>query len=326
MSTPRSASYARAALAFAGICAVCAIGGLNSAALAAPVTGHLFVSDPSASVLEIFSLPNLVAKATIAGLSRPRGLCPDGNGNVWVANYGTQQMFKYSSTGTLTATLNDPSGFPFACSIDRGPHHSHDLAAANIRNTSGPGETEIWIDGVGIPLPSKDYVPMPTVRGEAYDTHSNLFVDGQTNTGAFVLGELPAGSSTITGITVTGGTIHLPGMLQWDEHDHYLAVGDRRCDSPRSTCVYHMSISGSTGTITGKTKFKAFNGHVICDMAQGEIYDSAGVTYLAGGDDESACGYAATSVNRWAFPAGGLPTSNNHSITLTHPFGTAVSR
>ncbi len=325
MSTLRSASYAVGSLAFAGICAVCAIGGLKSAALAASEPGRLFVSDSQASVLGVFSLPDLVLKGTMTGLNEPRGLCDDGNGNVWVANHGTQQMFKYSHTGALIATLNDANGFPFACSVDRGSHRSHDLAVANRRNFSGPGETEKYGPGMTKPGPSYDFASMSTVLGESYGPGS-LYIDGQTKTGTFVLAELRAGSNKITGITVTGGTIHLPGMLQWDEDDHYLAVGDRRCGSPRTTCVYHLSISGSTGTITGKTKLEAYNGHVICDMAQGVIYESGGVTYLAGGDDESPCGYAATSVNRWAYPAGGVPTNNNHSIPFAHPFGTAISR
>ena len=139
-----------------------------------------------------------------------------------------------------------------------------------------------------------------------------------------MLAELPSGSTVIHQITITGGTIHYPGMVEWYEDGHYLAVGDRHCDTPRTTCVYHVSISGSTGTITGKTKFKAYNGHVICDMAQGAI-GASGEKFLAGGDDESACGYATSSVNRWAYPAGGLPTNSNHA-TLTHPFGTAISK
>jgi hypothetical protein len=325
MSTLRSASYALGVLAFAGICAVCAMGGLKSAALAASEPGRLFVSDSQASVLGVFSLPDLVLKGTLAGLNHPRGLCDDGNGNVWVANYGTHQILKYSHTGALIATLNDPNGFPFACSVDKGPNGSHELAVANIRNFSGPGETEKYQPGMTKPGPSYDFAVMSDVRGESHDP-GTLYIDGQTKGGAFVLAKLRPGSTKITGITVTGGTIHLPGMLQWDEEDHYLAVGDRRCDTPKTTCVYHVSISGSTGTITGKTKFKAYSGHVICDMAQGVIYESGGVMYLAGGDDESSCGYAATSVNRWAYPAGGAPTYNNHSIPFAHPFGTAISR
>ncbi len=321
MSTLRSASYALGTLAFASVFAVCATGGLKSPALAA-APRHLFVSDPQASILAIFSLPDLVLKKTLTGLNQPHGLCSDGNGNVWVMNRGTQLLFKYTHSGTLVVTLSDPSGFPFACSVDPG---SGNLAVANIINLSGPGETHVYPHGGGGLPPTNDYLPMKKVLGEAYDTHMNLFIDGQTTSGAFVLAKLPPGAISIIGITITGGTIHLPGMLHWDKQKHDLAVGDRRCNVPTTTCVYHVRVSGTTGTITGKTTFKAYNGHMICDMAQGTIYDSAGVTYLAGGDDESSCGYAATSVNVWSYPAGGLPRNSNHSIPFTKPFGTATS-
>jgi hypothetical protein len=328
MSTPRSVSYVLGFFAFVGICAIWVIGGLKSAAVAAPEQRLFFVSDPTASELAIFSLPGLVLKGTITGPNQPHGLCSDYSSNIWVSNTGTQQMLLYTRTGTLIVTLNDPNGFPFACDVDRGGrhphHHSHDLAAGNIHNMSGPGETEIWVNSTGSPLPSYDYAPMPKVLGEAFDP-GDLYIDGQTHAGTFVLAELPAGSSAIHGITVTGGTIHLPGMLRWDREHSYLAVGDRRCDTPRTTCVYHIAVSGSSGMITGKTKFKAYNGHVICDMAQGVIYTSGGVAYLAGADDESACGYAASSVDRWAYPAGGLPINSNHSIAFAHPFGTAIT-
>jgi|HubBroStandDraft_4_1064222.scaffolds.fasta_scaffold00105_14 hypothetical protein len=323
MCTLRSASYALGVLAFAGICAICAIGSVKSALAAGPRL--LYVSDPTVSNIAVFSLPDLVIKGTITGLNQPDGLCSDDGGNVWVTNFGTQQILEYAHGGTSPiATLTDSSGFPFACDVEHHRHGHHDLAVANLHNApSGPGETEKYPDSTGPPLPSYDLAAMYTVRGEGYDPHGNLFIDGQTHTGAFVLAELTAGSTAVHQLTFTGGTIHLPGMLQWYADGNYLAVGDRRCDTPRTTCVYHVKISGSTGTITGKTKFKAYNGHVICDMAQGAI-GASGEKFLAGGDDESACGYATSSVNRWVYPSGGLPTNSNHS-TLTHPFGTAIS-
>jgi hypothetical protein len=337
MSTLRSGSYALGALALASVFAVYAIGGLKAAALDAPAPRHLFVSDPQAGIVTIFSIPDLAVKKTITGFSQPQGLCSDGHGNVWVTNRGTQQILKYSHDGTHTLSLTDPNGFPYACSVDRG---TGDLAVANIHNVkggqvgtpapqlriwSGPGETERYPGGCCGPLPSNDWAPMTKVYGEAYNKNMNLFIDGQTKSGAFVLAMLPAGSTEIAGITVTGGTIHLPGMLHWDPHDKYLAVGDRRCDNLRATCVYQVSISGTTAKIKSKITLEAYNGHTICDMAQGVIYDSAGVTYLAGGDDESSCHNAATSVNVWSYPAGGLPRHNNHSIPFAHPFGTATS-
>ena len=69
------ASYALGVLAFAGICTVCAVGGLNSALAAPPRL--LYVSDPVANVVVVFSLPDLVLRGTLTGFSKPHGLCSD---------------------------------------------------------------------------------------------------------------------------------------------------------------------------------------------------------------------------------------------------------
>jgi hypothetical protein len=315
MSTPRLVSYVLGFLAFAGICAVCAIGGLKSSALAAPEPRLFYVSDPNLSEVAVFSLPDLVLKGTLIGFTKPHGLCSDHSGNIWVTSTQTRQILEYAHGGVAPiATLTDPYGYPFSCSVDT-------IAVGNIRNMSGPGETLVYTSGTP---PSYDLAALNNVNGVAYDP-GDLYIDGRTKTGTFVLAELPAGSTVIHQITITGGVIHYPGMVQWYKDGNYLAVGDRRCDTPRTTCIYHVKISGSTGTIIGKTKFKAYNGHVICDMALGAI-GAHGEKFLAGGDDESACGYAASSVDRWAYPAGGLPTNNNHSTAFSHPFGTAISR
>jgi hypothetical protein len=309
-STLRAASYTLGVCAFVAICAVCAISGLKSALAADPRL--LFVSDPVADNVAIFSLPDLALKGTLTGLNQPHGLCSTPAGDIWATNTGTRQIIEYTHSGTLIATLTDPYGYPVGCAFDG-------LAVANSHNLSGPGETVVYSHN---PPPSYDLAALHSVQELGYDP-GDLYIDGRTKSGTFVLAELPSGSTVIHQITITGGTIHYPGMVEWYADGHYLAVGDRRCDTPRTTCVYHVSISGSTGTITGKTKFKAYNGHVICDMAQGVI-GASGEKFLAGGDDESGCGYATSSVNRWAYPAGGLPTNSNHA-TLTHPFGTAIS-
>ncbi len=312
MSTLRSASYTLGVLAFTGICAICFICGPRLSAVGAPVPRLLFVSDPTAGLVKIFSLPDLVVRGTLTGFSQPRGLCSDPSGNIWVANSGTNQLFEYTRTGTLISTLTDPTGVPVGCAID-----IHDTWAANYIDFSGPGEPNHFNPAYS---PTDSHVKH--VNNLGLDPAGNLYFDGLRPDGTFVLGEVPLGSSSITIIHITGGTLHAPGMVQWYAPGPYLAVGDRRCGTPRSTCIYHISISGSTGTIVGKTTFDAYNGHVICDMAQGTI-GASGEKYIAGGDDES-CGYATSSVDRWAYPAGGMPTNHNNTA-LTHPFGTAIS-
>ena len=316
------ASYALGVLAFAGICA---IGGLKSALAAPPRL--LYVSDPVDNVVAVFSLPDLLLRGTLTGFSKPHGSCSGESGNIWVANTGSRQILEYAHGGTSPiATALDPYGDPFGCAVNG---HRHKVGVTNIRDVpsptpgpaSGPGEYLFLHSGTW--STSYDLALLNSDISVGIDPVGNAYIDGLTNSKHFVLAELPSGSTVIHQITISGGTIHYPGMVQWYEDGHYLAVGDRRCDTPRTTCVYHVSISGSTGTIIGKTKFKAYNGHAICDMAQGAI-GASGENFLAGGDDESACGYATSSVDRWAFPAGGSPTNSNHA-TLRHPFGTAIS-
>ena len=321
MRNTLGASYALGVLAFAGICA---IGGLKSALAAPPRL--LYVSDPVDNVVAVFSLPDLVLKGTLTGFSKPHGSCSGESGNVWVANTGSRQI-QYAHGGTSPiATVLDPYGDPFGCAVNG---HHHKVGVTNIRDVpepqpeprQRPGRVSIFAFRYVVNVLRLGALNSDISVG--IDPVGNAYIDGLTSSKHFVLAELPSGSTVIHQITISGGTIHYPGMVQWYEDGHYLAVGDRRCDTPRTTCVYHVSISGSTGTIIGKTKFKAHNGHVICDMAQGAI-GASGEKFLAGGDDESACGYAKSSVDRWAFPAGGSPTNSNHA-TLTHPFGTAIS-
>jgi hypothetical protein len=337
MSTPRSVPYVLGFLAFAGICAAWASSGFKSPALAGPRPRLLYVSDPKISEVAVFSLPALVLEGTLIGFTTPHGLCSnDDNGNIWVTSTGTRMLLEYAHGGTSPIeTLSDPTGLPFGCDVDR-PHQK--VWVTNIRDAaspsppppcnptpSGPGELEVFNPNTGTWSCSYYAALLKSDISVALDPSGNAYVDGLTSSKHFALAKLPAGSTTIQQITISGGSVHYPGMVQWYGDGNYLAVGDRRCDAPRTTCIYHVKISGFTGTIIGKTKFKAYNGHVICDMAQGSI-GAHGLKFLAGGDDESACGYAATSVDRWAFPAGGLPTNNNHSIAFSHPFGTAISR
>jgi hypothetical protein len=339
MSTPRLVPYVLGFLAFAAICAAWAAGGVKSPALAAPRPRLLYVSDPTIGNVAIFSLPKLALVGTLTGFSAPHGLCADDRGNVWVTSTGARLLLEYQRGGTSPiATLSDPTGFPFGCVVDRSRQK---LLVANIRDAaspspsppppcaphpSGPGEIEVF-DSVTNTWMWCSYNAAFLRRdmSVAVDPPGNAYVVGLTSSNQFALGELPAGKTQIRRIKIIDGTINYPGMVQWYENGHYLAVGDRRCGKPITTCVYEVSISGSTGKIIGETKFKAYNGSAICDMAQGTIYRSGGSTYLAGGDDESSCGYAASSVEQWAFPAGGTPINSNPS-TSNHPFGTAISR
>ena len=139
------------------------------------------------------------------------------------------------------------------------------------------------------------------------------------------LAELPAGSATTQTIALSGGTLHYPGMVQWYNAGNYLALGDQECNGSTESCVYWVSIAGSSGTITGTTNLNNSLGNPACDLNQGVIAAN-GKKYLAGPDYGNNCAEL-SSVYRWAYDAGGNPTNvySNTTSGLVEPLGAAIS-
>jgi DNA-binding beta-propeller fold protein YncE len=259
----------------------------------------------------------------LTGFNGPQGECSDKRGNVWVTNTYAFQILKFSHTGTLLKTLADPDGYPVGCAIDPT---TGNLAVTNIRNFSGFGEVLVFSHASGTPTIYQDQYGYPRLEYyyfDGYDPKGNLFVDGNTDSHVFVLAELPKDGNAFTNISISGDTIYFPGMVQWWASGDYLAVGDQGCGNHPYSCVYHVSIAGSTGTTTGVTAIKSYANYYICDMVQGVLDSSSG--NLVGGDYETCNWFAqVSSVNRWLFPAGGQPKSY-YIKQGSAPFGAAIS-
>jgi hypothetical protein len=280
----------------------------------------LFIADYGSSVVDIFTMPNLALKGQLTGFSFPEGECTDLSGNIWIANTGAMQLLQYSRTGTLLRTLSDPGEYPSSCAVNK----NGDLAVANIENASaGPGNVTVFANasGSGTPYTNPSFYQYFFV---GYDPNGNLFFDGtnSSRTSSY-LGELPSGSSSTQLITLSGGTLHTAGFIQWYRTGAYLALGDQACGGTTSSCVYWVSVSGSAGTITGTTSLTNYSGGNVCDLVQGVI-GANGERYLAGMDYEY-CGYTATTTNRWPYEAGGSPTNYNYTAGLVEPIGAAIS-
>jgi len=286
------------------------------------VTRLLFVSDADNNEVYVLTLPDLTPKATLTGFSEPQGMCADSSGNIWIANMGTSEMFLYSRTGTFIRMLIDDHGFPVGCAIEP---KTGDLAVFDIYMGEGnrPGQILTYRNASGTP-------EVLTIPGfffyyfGGYDSHGNLFVDGRyAGPGPFVLGEVPKGASSGNQIMVTGGEIYFPGFVQWYGPGNYLAVDDQLCGNQMTACIYHLTISGSTGTIVGSTMLKNYQGEPVCDVVEGVIVASR-QTYLAGSVNDY-CGTGTSNADRWAYPAGGSPLNYNNSLGLESPIGAAIS-
>jgi hypothetical protein len=271
----------------------------------------LFISDYGNGDVYIYTMPGMALKGTLTGFSGNQGECTDGSGNIWITNTNTQQIFKYSRTGTLLSTLDDAGFYPVGCAVNRS---NGDLAVSNIIGSAGDGNVEIYANGSGsgspVSNPNQSEYFFP-----AYDTSGNLYVDGFDNSGFFTISQ--CSGSTCSSMNISGASPDFPGGLSWDRVNSQLVIGDQECGGNLGSCVYGATISGTTATITSTTDLPNYDG-TNCDVDQGTLAPFS--KYFAGGcipDSTTA------SADRWGYPAGGTP--NNHATGQVEPIGAAIS-
>jgi len=276
----------------------------------------LFVSDDGTNDVNLYTMPGMVLKGQLTGFDEPQGMCTDASGNIWITNTGTLTIEQVSRTGSLLKTLDDPTGFPVGCAVNRS---NNDLAVSNIIGSpSGDGNVVVYANSTGTPTQYFDSSVFEYFF-PAYDNAGNLFVDGEGSFG-YALTELPAGSSTLSSVTISGGTLFFPGGLNWNTGSSSLMLGDQECGDTTASCIYSATVSGGTATITGVTNLSDLTGGTAFDTDQATVSPQG--RYVAGpaiSEDSNP-----SSANRWAFPAGGVPTNFNDT-TLSEPIGSAIS-
>jgi hypothetical protein len=275
----------------------------------------LFISDIDTNDVYIFTMPGMKLQGTLTGFDGPQGMCSDRRGNIWVNNTQSAEIQQYSRNGKLLKTIDDSGYYPIGCAVNM---KNGDLAVTNIRTTSGESGNVTVYSGDSDPqtLANPDqteyYFP-------AYDTRGNLYVNGRGgNSNDIMISECRSGSSSCSTLTVSGVTLNVPGGLNWNKRTGHLVVDDPKCNNVWGSCLYSMSISGSTATLTGTTSLHDANGGG-CDVDQGVFAPSD--KYFAGGC--IAQGSSPAAVARWKFPAGSNPTHSSPSVE--YPVGAAIS-
>jgi hypothetical protein len=268
-----------------------------------PAAAHerlLYVSDPAAKMVHIYSYPYLKPVGDIAGLSGPEGLCVDpGTGSVWVTVPSLYKVIEFphgsvSSIGTLKSYY-----YPVdACAVDQ----NGDVAAVAPLSGSDPGALLVFKNGRGKPTyyHSRDIILYGFV---GYDQIGDAFVDGGgEDLFHFELAELAAGQSKLQNVTPHHLTIHNQGGVQYDGYD--LAVGDEQRD-----LIYRVSSRQVVATIhlQGACLIRDF----FIDVLGGRLIVPSG------------CGsYGEVLV--YNYPAGGNPIRIVKG--LSSAFGAVVSR
>ena len=162
------------------------------------------------------------------------GACVDEKGDVYIANYGTDQLFEYRHGGKkLMRTIVPPSGATGCAS---------DPVTGNLA-IAGNGGLSVYQAARGTPTTYTDSA-FEAYYYCGYDDHGNLFVDGysQPGSGHTILAELPRGGSALQTITLDQ-VIQWPGQVQWDGKN--LTIEDIGGVSESNGAIYKFSIEGS---------------------------------------------------------------------------------
>jgi hypothetical protein len=281
----------------------------------ADINRLLFVSDDVTDDVDIFAMPSMVLKGTLTGFSEPSGLCADRSGSVWVTNTTASDVLRYSRTGKPLGTLTLPGEYPVGCAVNQA---TGALAVANLTETNGGAGNVTIFPGGGRKRTTYANPNQYEYFFLAYDSAGDLYVDGFDQAFNYVLSELPSGTTTMSTLTISGGTIYYPGGLSWDGVGSYLVVGDQQCGGAISSCLYWVTVSGSAATITGSTPLTNADGSA-CDVDEGALSPLG--DYFAGPciAQDSTPSIAAV----WPYSAGGAPTRSTTSVT--YPVGTTIS-
>src|SRR5581483_9619378 len=175
----------------------------------------LYVADPFANAVLIYTYPQLSGAGELTGFTSVTGVCTDRRGYVWVLDTNDVLAWEFPHGGTTPIASLRPSGDSTGnpgvgkgCAVDT---KSGDLAVAG----AGPGIT-VFRNGQNTDSTYWDFT-LNEFDYIGYDGAGNVFVDGDAfSAPQFHLDELTKGSSNLSRVTLSGGTIGFNGGIQWD--------------------------------------------------------------------------------------------------------------
>jgi len=256
----------------------------------------LYISDAGTDDVYAFSYPNGTLVGTLTGFEEPQGLCLTPKGDIWVVNTLGSDVIEYAVGGqTILKTLHDTGEYPIGCAVDT----KEDLAVTNSSTLGGGAGSIAWYKKGNTPRTLITSSSFESMYFDGFDKAGNLFIDGYASGGSVQVGELPAGSSSIQTITVSGATLVSPGGVQVGGTT--LAIGDQGADA-----IYEMSESG---VVSGSTPLTGAG-----DCVQGTITTG---TYICPDAAKADAAY-------FAFPTGGPAVQTISG--LDQPIGSVLSK
>jgi hypothetical protein len=237
----------------------------------------------------VLSYPEGKRVGSLSISSRPRGLCSDTDGNVFVTE-DSGAVVEYAHGGTSPInTLSAPGAF--SCSWDP--------STGNLAVVERPNSIAIFSGASGTPQIYTDN-SFNEFNYCAYDDEGNLFATGQVNGPyQYALAELATGSGSFKTITLNKRLDFLDD-LQWD--GKYLAINDFY----ETGTINRVQVSGSSGTIESTTSLGGAQFYGYWTWLQ----DGTFISPIYTGYDRNSL------MDFWSYPSGGNPKKK-----LPHPVG-----
>lgn len=260
----------------------------------------LYLSDPAAGDVYIYSWPYLHQLGVITGFKGPGGLCSDAAGNVYVANSGKANVIEYAHGSVIQSKLlGDPGEIPTSCAVDP---KSGDLAVGNLQTTgSGPGSIALYKGATGKPT-LYTTAELNRIGSVTYDSQGNLFTFGANASGVPELYKFSP-SHVFSQITISGATIHVVGGTTYGDGSLTLADSD---GASGYGVIYKLS---ETGTVEGSTPLKSVTDGLLYIIVKTKVIIADGI---------------AKNYQFYYYPSGGSPTRTLNIFMET--YGETLSR
>jgi hypothetical protein len=266
-----------------------------------------YVADTFASSIFMYSWRKQTEVGEIgSGLSEPYTFCVDKAQDVYIADFGLQEILEYQHGGTTPIKTLSTNGDAISCAVDPT---TGNLAVVNFISNSGDGNVLVYTNATGTPT-KYSVTDLLEIWFASYDASGNLFVDGESYSGV-ELAELPAGGSSFETITANV-SFGFPGGVQWD--GKYLDVGDQTTNT-----VYQFTVSGTTATEEGSTPLTGAS-----DAFQFFVPKFGSGRHNPQGNRITAADFGTGNANKYLYPAGGNPTKTISGFS--NPEGVIVSK
>ena len=269
----------------------------------------LYVTDTNGTkAVRVYAGKSWTPVGDLIGFSAPYTFCTDAAQDIYVTDFANPRVTEYARGAIApTRVLVDTQGEPVNCAVDL---NTGDLAVSNFLGPGGTGVGNVIVYKAAKGSPTVYTVPgFATCFFVGYDSHDNLFVDGNNGASAFVLAKLRKGKNAFRPVSLNQ-TIGFPGGVVWD--GAYLAVGDQL-----TNIIYQFTISGSNGTVKGSTTLTGAS-DVFQFSFQGSSAKHPQATAVVGAN------FGSGSVDQWEYPAGG--TAIRTVSGFTGPEGAIISR